>query len=57
MFCSEEVDETMCCSSVHREACLGNSGNAQENELTKLFHIKIQLKNTKIDALFYHFWY
>jgi hypothetical protein len=46
------VDEEIVCTSVHMEVSLSSLHHKEEKEMTKLFHIKIQVKKTNIDALF-----
>ena len=49
---SSDVDEKIVCTSVQKEVNLSSLQQQEEKEMTKLFHIKIQVKKTKIDALF-----
>ena len=49
---SSDVDEKIVCTSVQKEVNLSSLHNKEEKEITKLFHIKIQIKKTKVDALF-----
>jgi hypothetical protein len=37
---------------MQKEVNLNSLHPKEENEMTKLFHIKIQVKKTKVDALF-----
>jgi hypothetical protein len=37
---------------VQKDVNMSSHYHQEENEMTKLFHINIQVKNTKIDALF-----
>jgi hypothetical protein len=46
------VDENIVCTSVEKEMNLSSLHHQEEKEITKLFHIKIRVKKTKIDALF-----
>jgi hypothetical protein len=46
------VDENIVYTSVQKEVNLSSLHHQEEKEMTKLFHIKIQVKKTKIDALF-----
>jgi hypothetical protein len=46
------VDENIVCTSMQKEVNLSILHHQEEKEMTKLFHIKIQVKKTKIDALF-----
>ena len=47
-----DVDEKIIDTSIQREVNLSSLQQQEEKEMTKLFHIKIQVKKTKIDALF-----
>jgi hypothetical protein len=47
-----DVDENIVCTYVKNKVNLSILHHQEEKELTKLFHIKIQVKKTKIDALF-----
>eukprot|EP00253_Pinus_taeda_P034565 PITA_34565 len=49
---SPDVDEKIVCTSVKKEVNLSSLQQQEEKEMTKLFHVKIQVKKTKIDALF-----
>ena len=49
---SSNMDEKIVCASVKKEVNLGSLQRQEEKQMTKLFHIKIQVKKTKIDALF-----
>jgi hypothetical protein len=49
---SLDVDENIICTSVQKEVNLSSLHHQEEKETTKLFHIKIYVKKTKIDALF-----
>jgi hypothetical protein len=49
---SSDVDENIFCTSMQKEVNLSILHHQEEKEMTKLFHIKIQVKKTKIDALF-----
>jgi hypothetical protein len=49
---SSEVDEKIVCTSVQKEVNLRSLHHQKVKEMTKLFHIKTQVKKTKIDALF-----
>jgi hypothetical protein len=46
------VDEKIVCTLVQKEVNLSSLHNKEEKEITKLFHIKVQIKKTKVDALF-----
>jgi hypothetical protein len=46
------VDEKIVNTFVQKEVNLSSPHHHEEKEMTKLFHIKIQVKKTKIDALF-----
>jgi hypothetical protein len=47
-----DVDDNILCTSVQKEVNLSILHHHEEKYMTKLFHIKIQVKNTKIYALF-----
>ena len=49
---SSNMDEKMNCKSMKKEVNLSSLQQQEEKEMTKLFHIEIQVKKTKIDALF-----
>jgi hypothetical protein len=49
---SLDVDENMFFTSIQKEVSLGSHHHQEEKDMTKFFHIKIQVKKTKIDALF-----
>jgi hypothetical protein len=49
---SYDVDENVVCTYVWKELNLSILHHQEEKEMTKLFHIKIQVKKTKIDDLF-----
>jgi hypothetical protein len=49
---ASDVDENIVCTSVQKEVNLSILHHQEEKEMTKLFHINIQVKKTKIDALF-----
>jgi hypothetical protein len=46
------VHENIGCTSMKKEVNLSILHHQEDKEMTKLFHIKIQVKKTKIDALF-----
>ena len=46
------VYEKIICMSMEKVVNLSSLQQYEEKEMTKLFHIKIQVKKTKIDALF-----
>ena len=46
------MDEKIVCTSVQKEVNLSSLQQQKEKEMTKLFHIKIHVKKTNIDALF-----
>ena len=46
------MDEKIVCAEVQKEVNLSSLQQQEEKEMTELFHIKIQVKKTKIDALF-----
>jgi hypothetical protein len=45
------VDENIVCTSMQNEVNLIILFQKEEKEMTKLFHIKIEVKRTKVDAL------
>jgi hypothetical protein len=45
------VDENIFCISVQKEVNLSGLHHREEKEMTKLFHIKIKFKKTKIDSM------
>jgi len=45
------VDEKIVCTSVQKEVNLNILQHQEEKQMTKLFHIKIWVKETKIDTL------
>jgi len=47
-----DMDEKVICTSLKKEVNLSSLQQHEEKEMTKLFHIKIQVKKTNIDALF-----
>ena len=47
-----DVDENIILTSVQKEMNLSILQQYEENENTKFFHINIQVKKTKVDALF-----
>jgi hypothetical protein len=49
---SSDVDEKIVYTSVQKEVNLSSFHHQEEKEMTKLFLINIQVKNTNIDALF-----
>jgi len=49
---SSDVGETIVCTSMQKDVNLSILHHDKEREMNKLFHIKIQVKQTKIDALF-----
>jgi hypothetical protein len=46
------VDEKIICTSMQKEVNLSSFHRQEENKMIKFFHIKIQVKKTKMDALF-----
>jgi hypothetical protein len=46
------VDENIVCAYIHREVNLSRIHHQEEKDMTNLFHIKIQVKKTKIDVMF-----
>ena len=49
---SFDVDEKIVYTSMQKEVKLSSLHHKEEKEMTKLFHINIQVKKTKIDAMF-----
>jgi hypothetical protein len=49
---SSNVDEKIAYTSMQKEVNLSSLHHKKEKEMTKLFHIKIQVKKTKVDTLF-----
>jgi hypothetical protein len=49
---SSNLDENIVCMSMQKEVNLSTLHCHEYKEMTKLFHINIQVKKTKIDALF-----
>jgi hypothetical protein len=47
-----DVDENIFCTSVKKDVNLSILHHKEDKEMTKLFHIKIQVKNTKVYSLF-----
>jgi hypothetical protein len=47
-----DVDEKIVCTSMQKEVNSSSLHHKEEKEMKKLFHIKIQVKNSKVDALF-----
>jgi hypothetical protein len=47
-----DLDENIVCTSMYMEVNLTIFHHKEDKEVTKLFHIKIQVKNTKVDSLF-----
>jgi hypothetical protein len=48
---SLDVDENIVCITMQNEVNSSILHHKEEKEMTKLFHIKIQVKKTKVDAL------
>jgi hypothetical protein len=48
---SSDVDGNIVCTSMQKEVNLSNLHHQEEKEMNKLFHIKIQVKKTKIDVM------
>jgi hypothetical protein len=46
------ADENIVCTLVQKKVNLSSLHHKEEKEMNKLFYIKIQVKNTKVDALF-----
>jgi hypothetical protein len=49
---SSYVDESIAFTIVQQEVNMSSLHQSEEKEITKLFHIKIQVNKTKVDALF-----
>ena len=47
-----DVEENIMCIIVQKEVNLRSLHHKEDKEMNKLIHIKIQVKNTKVDALF-----
>jgi hypothetical protein len=47
-----DVDEKIVFTLVQKEVTMSNLHHMEEKAMTKLFHIKIQVKIIKVDALF-----
>jgi uncharacterized iron-regulated protein len=45
------VDENIICKSVYDEVNMSSLHHQEEKDMTKIFHIKLQVKKTKIDSL------
>jgi hypothetical protein len=52
-----DVDENNICSTIHKEVNLNSLHHKEEKDMTKLFHIKIQVKKTKVYVLYFLFNY
>lgn len=50
--CSMDVNEKTVYTSVQKELNMNILHSKEENEMTKLFQINTQVKNTTVDALF-----
>lgn len=46
------MDEKITCTLVQKEVNISNLHHKEEKQMKKLFHIKIQVKKTKVDSLF-----
>jgi len=46
------VDKSIAFTIVQQEENISSLHKSEEKEMTKLFHIKIQVNKTKVDALF-----
>jgi hypothetical protein len=46
------VDENIVCTSMQKEVNMSSLHHKEEKEMTKLFHINIQVKKTKKDVMF-----
>jgi hypothetical protein len=49
---SSEVDDNIVYTTMQKEVNLSSLHHYEEKEMTKLFHIRIQVKKTNIDAMF-----
>jgi hypothetical protein len=49
---SSDVDDNIVCISVQKKVNLSILHHQEEKEMTKLFHIKIQVKKIEIDTMF-----
>jgi hypothetical protein len=49
---SLDVDGNIVYTTVHKEVNLSNLHHKEEKKMAKNFHINIQVKKTKVDALF-----
>jgi hypothetical protein len=49
---NSDKDKKIDCTSMQKEVNLSSFHHKEEKEMKKLFHIKIQVKRTKVDALF-----
>ena len=49
---SSYVDESIAFTIVQQEVNMSSLHQSEEKEITKLFHIQIQINKTKVDALF-----
>jgi hypothetical protein len=47
-----DVDGNSLCTSIQKEVNLSILHHQEEKDMTKLFHINIRVKNTKINSLF-----
>jgi hypothetical protein len=47
-----DVDENIVCTSVQKDVSMSFLHQQEEKEMTKFFHIKIQVKKSKIDSSF-----
>lgn len=51
---NSNVDKKILCTSMQKEKNTNSLHNKEGKEMTKLFHIKVHVKKTKVDALFEH---
>ena len=49
---SSDVDEEVACHTIHKTTNMTNKESIDEEERTRLFHVKVQVKKTRVDALF-----
>jgi len=54
---SSYIEEKIVCTIMWKEVNPSSFHPWEENDMTKLFHIKIQVKKTKVDAIFDFVWH
>jgi hypothetical protein len=47
-----DVDDNIVCTSMQKDVNLSSLHHQEEKEMSNIFHIKIQVKKTKIYAMF-----